>query len=71
MTAKANLERRGCSGVWYFRRVVPAALQRRGARADMRISLKSHVWAKAMRAARHLNAAIDQIFGKASAKAAI
>ena len=71
MAALANIERRGRSGIWYFRRVVPAELQRLGACAELRISLKTNAWEKAIRAARHLNAALDLIFDKARTKAAM
>jgi integrase len=71
MTAKANLERRGRSGVWYFRRVVPADLQRTGARAELRISVGTNRWEKAVRAARYLNAACDQIFEATRIKASM
>jgi Domain of unknown function (DUF6538) len=62
MKSGSNIERRGRSGTFYFRRAVPDDLQARGAPRDLRISLRTNLRAEAIAAARRLNVLADRLF---------
>jgi integrase len=62
MKSGSNIERRGKTGIFYFRRAVPDDLRRRGAPRDLRISLRTNIRAEAIPAARDLNALVDRLF---------
>lgn len=62
MKSGSNIERRGRSGTFYFRRAVPGDLQARGAPRDLRFSLRTNLRAEAIAAARRLNVLADRLF---------
>jgi hypothetical protein len=57
-----NIERRGSSGVLYFRRAVPNDLRAKGAPRDLRLSLRTNIRSEAIVVARQLNVLVDHVF---------
>ena len=64
MKSGCNIERRGKTGTFYFRRAVPDDLRALGAPRDLRISLRTNLRSEAIIAARRLNVLVDRFIFK-------